>query len=158
MEKEILATVVQFHRGQSETSATQLTETFTPGIKLNLFKKYNATGYFVTWGTGVRYQKVTVHTVTQSNNNSALQSWYTSIMVTSKIYFPFGLIHLTILQSLLTWDSGWLHRDTLHSQLTTHVWARLGTWRCTWNGNTQLQELRHYWKEVKTEVSLKQDV
>lgn len=65
MEKEILATVVQFHRGQSETSATQLTETFTPGIKLNLFKKYNATGYFVTWGTGVRYQKVTVHTVTQ---------------------------------------------------------------------------------------------
>lgn len=38
MEKEILVTV-QFHSGQSETSAIQLAETFTPGMKLNLFQK-----------------------------------------------------------------------------------------------------------------------
>lgn len=39
VEMEILVTVILFHSGQSETSATQLTETFTTGMKLNLFKE-----------------------------------------------------------------------------------------------------------------------
>lgn len=39
IEVEVLVTAILFHSGQSETPATQLTETFTTGMKLNLFKK-----------------------------------------------------------------------------------------------------------------------
>lgn len=49
------------------------------------------------------------HMVTQKQhlNNSikALQPKYTFVMAATKIYFPFGLICLTFIQGLLTWNN-----------------------------------------------------